>query len=42
MLKRLKCAYAGLSALPVFFVRMAVADGIDLTGYFNIITHYLT
>ena len=42
MSKRRKCAYADLSALPFFFVRMAIADGIEPTGYFNIITHYLT
>ena len=41
MLKRRKSACAGLSALPFFFVAMAVADGIEPTAYFNIITNYL-
>ena len=31
----------GLSTLPFFFVAMAVADGIERTDYFNIITAYL-
>ena len=33
MVKPRTCACAGLSALPVFFVAMAVADGIQPTGY---------
>jgi len=41
MLKRRKCSSAGFSALPFCFVAMAVADGIELPGYFNIITNYL-
>ena len=30
-----------LSALPIFLVEMAVADGTEATGYFNIIIIYL-
>ena len=41
MLKWRKCARAGLSAFPFFFVSMAVADGIESTGYFNNITDCL-
>ena len=33
MVKRRTRACAGLSALPIFFVAMAVADGIEPTGY---------
>ena len=41
MLKRRKCACAGLSALPILFAAMTVVDGIEATGYFNIITNHL-
>ena len=40
MLKRRKCACAGLSALPILFAAMKVVDSIKATGYFNIITNY--
>ena len=30
-----------LSALPIFFVEMAVADGIEPTGQFKMITNYV-
>ena len=42
MLKRRKCACAGLSVLPNFYAAMAVADGMEEMGYFNIITNYMT
>ena len=42
VLKCRKRACAGLSALPIFFVAMAVADGIEPTSYFNMITNYLS
>ena len=42
MLKRRKCVCAGLSALPIFFVAMAVADGLFQHNYYlNIITGYV-
>ena len=42
MLKRRKCACAVLSALLRFFVAMAVADGMEPSGSFNMITNYHT
>ena len=42
MLKRRKCACAVLSALLPFFVAMAVADGMEPSGSFNMITNYHT
>ena len=41
VLMQRKCACAGLSALPIFFVAMAVAFDIEPTGSLNTITNYL-
>ena len=40
MLKRCKCACAGLATLLFFFVGMAFADDIKPTGYANIVSNY--